>query len=248
MDYPQRPYKLLPSQIYEMVTLKERKLAVTGQSLRLTTESAQRDYYRDHPAIYTVKLFDVPEATAVDVLREASREIETLGIGELPPSEQSFDALFHQFVTERLDWIFSANFSDEFASMNRLLRVTLQAPRLWTTRRSYYEGACTSDAIEMTVAAAMKNKKVLRFDYETTVDGKATTTTRRVRLRGYRRLRNGEWGFSAERCGQIKTYSLKKCSNVHMESNPGKRMVSEAELRLELTGVGARLVLENATE
>lgn len=247
MDY-QRPRKLLPSQIYDLSTLKERRLTVKSQSAHLPTEGAQRDHYRDAPAIYTVKLFDVPGSMAVELLTEASAALETPWLGELPPSEESLDALFDQFANEQLGRIFRASFSDEFASMNRLLDVKLQAPKLWITRRGDYQGAWAPDAIETTVALAMKEKKVLRFDYETEVNGVAAITTRRVRLRGYRRLRNGEWGFSAERCGQIKTYSLKRCSSVHMESNPGKRMIPEAELRLELTGAGARLVLENATK
>lgn len=238
----------MPSQIFDLSTLKERRLSVKKQSLHLPTEPAQRDYYHADPVIYTVKLFDVPGSVAVELFTEAAAALETPWLGELPPSEESLDALFTQFANERLDRIFRANFSDEFASMNRLLNVTLQAPKLWITRRGDHQGAWTPDAIETTVASAMKDKKVLRFNYETTVNGVETITIRRVRLRGYRRLRNDEWGFSAERCGQVKTYSFKRCSSVHMESNPGKRMIPEAELRLELTGAGARLVLENATK
>lgn len=245
MDY-QQLRKLLPSQIHELDTFKERLLAVKSQSLYLPTEQAQRDNYRDQPAIYTVKLFDVPGPVAVDVLAKAAEALATPLSAEHPANDDSFDVLFRQFVKKLFD-ILGDHWSDDYSRMNRLLTLAEQAQKFWTTRRYDHEGTSTPDAIEMTVTSAMKDKKVLRFDYETTVNGVEAITTRRVRLRGYRRLRNDEWGFSAERCGQIKTYSFKRCSNVNVESNPGKRMIPEAELRLELTGAGAQLVLENAT-
>lgn len=243
-------------EFYSLVTPKERKLTIKTslmaelRSFVTNPFAGEQETFRD---TYVLQLFGVDAATAVDLYK-----VVRAGLGPQVNSRSTRDFANHfaegfaSAIDNGVTGLLrhrsapSSKNQDNYSTVFDVDASVDGETKSWAVNSSS-RGAHKDRDLRATLKQAEKRRGILRFDYVRETPKGQLKTTRRVKLLRVKYLKDGSVVFTAERRRQIKTYRLDRCSNMFVESNPGRTFVPESEISLVITDTKATLWLNQST-